>query len=593
MADNTRLNAAEAPLGDLLAQAEISFSGDDDAKVQVVSAGLLTGSEGSWTHSLLVGGTGVDAAGVQRVSLATDVPLPAGTNAIGKLAANDGVDIGDVTINGMESVVDGTNSTTDILAEDAVFTGTATDTLMYGHVTVGVFADQVSATDGLSIEWSSNGTNWDSDDKFTIPASKGKDFTFGPPRRYVRVVYTNGAVAQGAFRLQTILRVTAQSASSHRIADSISGQDDAELVKAVLTGLAPDTSFKNVLVTNAGEMKVSLENINGVIVPVSQSGTWNITNVSGTVSLPTGASTSALQTTGNTSLGQINNDTTAIASSVDSIDGKITACNTGAVVIASGTVTTVSTVTNLSQLGGQAIAMGTGVRSAGTQRVTIATDDVVPVSGSVTIASGTITTITNNVTVVGTGTFVVQENGAALTALQLIDDTVAVLGTTTYTETSTKGNVIGAVRNDDLATLANTDNEIAPLQVDAEGAVYVNPAAAEPKRASGVAVGGTPGTDDIVAAVGARKIRCLALTLIATSTTTNSIYLDNVDNDLLFNTANPLAMSLDADGDTVAGLVMPYNPGGWFETDTVNEAVTLNSSAAEDIAWTITYIEVP
>lgn len=38
----------------------------------------------------------------------------------------------------------------------------------------------------------------------------------------------------------------------------------------------------------------------------AQSGTWNITNVSGTVSLPTGASTSALQTTGNTALTTIN-----------------------------------------------------------------------------------------------------------------------------------------------------------------------------------------------------------------------------------------------------------------------------------------------
>lgn len=46
------------------------------------------------------------------------------------------------------------------------------------------------------------------------------------------------------------------------------------------------------------------------------------------------------------------------------------------------TVTTVSTVTNLSQMGGAAIAMGTGVRSSGTQRVTIATDDVVPASQS-------------------------------------------------------------------------------------------------------------------------------------------------------------------------------------------------------------------
>jgi hypothetical protein len=64
-------------------------------------------------------------------------------------------------------------------------------------------------------------------------------------------------------------------------------------------------------------------------------------------------------------------------------------------VVDSGTVTTVSTVTNLSQLGGTAIAMNTGVRTAGTQRVTIATDDVVPVTGTFWQAtqpvSGTIT----------------------------------------------------------------------------------------------------------------------------------------------------------------------------------------------------------
>lgn len=40
-------------------------------------------------------------------------------------------------------------------------------------------------------------------------------------------------------------------------------------------------------------------------VVATQSGTWNITNVTGTVSLPTGAATSAAQTTGNTSLASI------------------------------------------------------------------------------------------------------------------------------------------------------------------------------------------------------------------------------------------------------------------------------------------------
>ncbi len=62
--------------------------------------------------------------------------------------------------------------------------------------------------------------------------------------------------------------------------------------------------------------------------------------------------------------------------------------------------------------------------------------------------------------------------GDALTALQLIDNPVAVLGTATYTETTTSGSIVGAVRNDALAALAGTDNEIAPLQVNASGALY-------------------------------------------------------------------------------------------------------------------------
>ena len=55
----------------------------------------------------------------------------------------------------------------------------------------------------------------------------------------------------------------------------------------------------------------------------------------------------------------------------------------------------------------------------------------------------------------------------------------ATLGTTTYSETSTKGITVGAVRNDTLATLANTDNEIAPLQVNAAGALYTADATGE------------------------------------------------------------------------------------------------------------------
>jgi len=56
---------------------------------------------------------------------------------------------------------------------------------------------------------------------------------------------------------------------------------------------------------------------------VTQSGTWNITNVSGTVSLPTGASTSSLQTNGNTLLQGIKTVDSNIFLSVDATYGSV------------------------------------------------------------------------------------------------------------------------------------------------------------------------------------------------------------------------------------------------------------------------------
>lgn len=75
--------------------------------------------------------------------------------------------------------------------------------------------------------------------------------------------------------------------------------------------------------------------------------------------------------------------------------------------------------------------------------------------------------------VTNAGTFAVQESGAALTALQLIDDPVATLGTTTYTEAATKGMIVGAVRRDADTTLVDTTNEVGPMQMDARGCLKV------------------------------------------------------------------------------------------------------------------------
>ena len=149
------------------------------------------------------------------------------------------------------------NSTDTPLGIDELFTGEWQDTLNYGTVTVGVKADQASATNGLVVQWSADGTTVHDIDVFTISASAGKVFTFGPARRYVRIVYTNGSVAQTSFSLETTLRSSYIKPSSHRIADSIVADDDAELVKSVQTGLDEDGVFRNAKVTRDGYQTVS------------------------------------------------------------------------------------------------------------------------------------------------------------------------------------------------------------------------------------------------------------------------------------------------------------------------------------------------
>ncbi len=129
------------------------------------------------------------------------------------------------------SVVSTANSSTSVLAGGAVFTGTSEDILNYNSVWINVFASHASATDGLSIQQSSNGTNWDHTDVFTIAATTGKVFHFPRHARYIRIVYTNGATLQTSFRLQTIFSTNPIKASAQRTADAYTNETDLEQIQ--------------------------------------------------------------------------------------------------------------------------------------------------------------------------------------------------------------------------------------------------------------------------------------------------------------------------------------------------------------------------
>jgi hypothetical protein len=141
MADDVTFGTTVAtpPSGTIVATDEVAGKHYQRVKIAL-------GADGAATDA--VGGAGAVSAAVQRVTLASDDPavallgtidadtsalagavsgtemqvdvvgpLPAGTNAIGKLAANSGVDIGDVDVT---SVIPGTGASNLGKAEDAV-----------------------------------------------------------------------------------------------------------------------------------------------------------------------------------------------------------------------------------------------------------------------------------------------------------------------------------------------------------------------------------------------------------------------------------------------------------------------------------------
>lgn len=155
--------------------------------------------------------------------------------------------------------VDDGNSTATPLAGDAVFTGTAFNTLDFGFIFLTVFSDVPSATDGLSVQQSSDGINWDNTDEFSIPAGIGKTYSIQPAAKWFRIIYTNGSSEQTDFRLQTIFKKTSSLPSSHRLSNNLSPEDDASLVIGIIKGQKPDGDYVDFNATAGGNFKISME----------------------------------------------------------------------------------------------------------------------------------------------------------------------------------------------------------------------------------------------------------------------------------------------------------------------------------------------
>lgn len=155
--------------------------------------------------------------------------------------------------------VDSGNSTSTPLGIDGVFTGPAIDVTNYTSITLMIYADQASATDGLSMEFSIDGTNWDEKETHTHSAGATNTFTLEAHAKWFRLVYTNGGTGQGAFRLQTICRRSSPTGHIHGIESAVDSDDHAIMVHAILAAKNPSGDYGNINRTAGGNLKVSIE----------------------------------------------------------------------------------------------------------------------------------------------------------------------------------------------------------------------------------------------------------------------------------------------------------------------------------------------
>ena len=333
MADNFNFTEGSGAVG----------AADDVSNVLYPRVKLDIGTDGVGTP--VVGGTGAVAAGVPRVTLASDDPavallitidsdtntiqsdttsidgkitacntgavvLATGSAAIGKLAANSGVDIGDVTLTA------GTAAIGKLAANSGVDIGDVDVT----SVIAGVGATNLG---------------------------KARDSALGA---------TDTGVMALAVRDDTLTTLTPADGDYVPLRVSSTGQ-------LHVTGAGGGTEYTEDVATANPQVgsAIMMERDDALttVTPVegdwiglrgtAEGALWTQDFNSDAILSDTNAMVTDLAAI-EVLLGTIDTDTGVIAGDTTSIDGKITACNTGAVVISSGTVTTVSTVTAITSL---------------------------------------------------------------------------------------------------------------------------------------------------------------------------------------------------------------------------------------------------
>lgn len=210
--------------------------------------------------------------------MADNAPLPLATGSTRNAATDQVTHSGDtadvqlvrvVEVTGAEgsktvispnAVISTANSSTALLLLNGTFTGTGEDVTEYSHIVVSVYASHASATDGLQLQQSTNGTNWDWVDNYTVPATTGKSFSAPVQGKFFRVVFTNGGIMQTDFRIATLYSKQTKKGSSVRPQDGRSNDNDFE--ESLAFGMGFDgTSWNRLRSTVANGLDVNVTRI--------------------------------------------------------------------------------------------------------------------------------------------------------------------------------------------------------------------------------------------------------------------------------------------------------------------------------------------
>ena len=373
--------------------------------------------------------------------------------------------------------------------------------------------------------------------------------------------------------------------------------------------------------------------------------------------LPTGAATGAKQDTGNTALAAIQ---TAVEGTLTVGSHEVTNAGTFAVQLDGDALTALELIDDLVLTedavhgSGDKGVMALVVRNDSLAALAGADGDYAPLqvnaSGALYVAvSGSVTVGSHAVT--NAGTFAVQVDGDALTALQLIDD--AIHAEDDAHSGGDKGALVLAVRNDTPGALAGADGDYIPLTTDSTGRLYVlaaqtgtwnvgtvtavtaitsalpagdnnigNVDVASALPAGTNTIGGviaasqsdsaydgttsctikrfnvvaTADGDTVVAApTGTKKIRFRGFNVLGISTTGTTVYFRTATTNTAFlgNSSHPIPIGVDADGNNFGGIFPPFNPDGMFETADADEAVEIKMpGGAQAMQVWGSYIEV-